>query len=244
MAAFYDTLFYVHITAGLIAMVIFWVPITARKGGFNHRRFGNYYRRLMYTVAFCGLMMSVLMFTIPTWIKPELLTLSNSAAQITSVRVFATLLVFLGWLTLFSVYHGQVSLQAKHNRAAYQTPTYLTLLAGLLVLGAICLMVGVRYSHPLLQIFGGLGLFSAISTYRLIRKKQVSNKLWLTEHLGGYIGSGIAAYTAFLTFGARHLIQLEGYWQLTFWVLPGVVGGISIALLTRKYAKNAKPMQG
>ncbi|WP_411359771.1 hypothetical protein [Pseudidiomarina salilacus] len=237
MATFYYALFYVHITAGLIAMVLFWVPLAARKGGFNHRRFGSYYRQSMYIVAYCGIVMSVLMFTVPTWIKPEL---DSSSAQITSIRVFATLLVFLGWLTLFSVYHGQVSLQAKQNRAAYRTPCYLTLLAGMFILGLICLAVGIQFSHPLLQIFGGLGLFSSISTYRLIRRKEVSNKLWLTEHLGGYIGSGIAAYTAFLTFGARHLIQLDGYWQLTFWVLPGVIGGISIALLTRKYGVQPK----
>jgi magnesium-transporting ATPase (P-type) len=243
MATFYYALFYIHITAGLIAMVLFWVPLATRKGGFNHRSFGRYYRRSMYLVAYCGILMSLLMFTVPTWIKPELAALDSSSAQITSVRVFATLLVFLGWLTLFSVYHGQVSLQAKQNRSAYRTPRYLTLLAGMFILGLICLVAGIQYGHPLLQIFGGLGLFSSISTYRLIRKKEVSNKLWLTEHLGGYIGSGIAAYTAFLTFGARHLIQLDGYWQLTFWVLPGVIGGISIALLTRKYAKNAKLVQ-
>lgn len=59
---------------------------------------------------------------------------------------------------------------------------------------------------------------------------------WLKEHLGAYIGSGISAYTAFISFGGRQVFDTSGDLQLAMWVAPGVVGALFIFFLSRKYA--------
>ncbi|WP_417690656.1 hypothetical protein [Pseudidiomarina sp.] len=239
MSHFYQLLFYFHVTAGVMAIILFWVPIFALKGGEQHKRFGRYYRRLMYVVAACGIAMSALMLAVPTAVKPNLLNANDLQAVLNNVRFFALLLLFLGYITFFTVYNGQLVLQAKQSRALFRTPLFLTLTGILAVLSVLITYFGWQASHPLLLIFGALGLFGTFSTLHFVFKREVSRKKWLTEHLGNYIGSGIAAYTAFITFGARHLISLPGNWQILFWVLPGVIGAIFITYLTRKYDPKA-----
>lgn len=45
---------FVHITAGALALVLFWMPAMLKKDGANHSRFGHYYFYAMYTVAVTG----------------------------------------------------------------------------------------------------------------------------------------------------------------------------------------------
>ena len=82
-----------------------------------------------------------------------------------------------------------------------------------------------------------LGLLLAVSMLRYCLKAKVARRQWVLEHIGSFIGSGIGAYTAFLAFGGRTLFEGLGYWQLVFWIAPGVVGSIASAILCRKYAK-------
>ena len=42
-------LLYLHIFTGGLGLLLFWIPIFGRKGGFNHRRFGVFFRRTMLT---------------------------------------------------------------------------------------------------------------------------------------------------------------------------------------------------
>lgn len=241
MSYFYQLLFYAHVVAGVMAIILFWVPAFAIKGGAQHKRFGRYYRRLMYVVSACAMAMSLLMLVMPTLVKPNLANAEDLQAALTNIRVFALLLLFLGYLTFVSIYHGQLALQAKQSRVLFRKPLFLSLTAILATLSLLVTYVGVQVSHPLLLIFGALGLVGSMSTLHFIFKREVSRKVWLTEHLGGYIGSGIAAYTAFITFGARHIISLPGNWQLMFWVLPGVIGAGFIIYLTRKYDPKVSP---
>lgn len=239
----YQLLFYVHVVAGVMAIILFWVPAFAIKGGEQHKRFGRYYRRLMYLVAGCAIVMSALLLAVPLAVKPNLMNANDIESVLRNVRVFGLLLLFLGYLTFFSVYHGQLSLRAKRDRIVLRAPLFLTLTALLTALGAVITVVGWQASQPLMLVFGPLGLLGGFNTFRLIFKREVSRKEWLAEHLSGYIGSGIGAYTAFITFGARHLISLPGYWQILFWVLPGVVGSVFIIHLARKYARDEAPVQ-
>ncbi|RUO63145.1 hypothetical protein CWI71_02675 [Pseudidiomarina insulisalsae] len=238
---FYQFLFYLHVSAGVMAILVFWVPVLTRKGGLNHQRFGRYYRRLMYTVAGAAIIMSLLLLTIPTQVKPELLNADNLRTTLLNVRAFALFLLLLGYITFISVLHGQLALSAQQDRRVFRQARFLFLVAGLNVLSLLVLYVGWTLSQPLMLVFGGLGLFDSINTWRYIYKSQVSARAWLCEHLSGYIGSGIAAYTAFITFGARHLLTLPGYWQLLFWVLPGVIGSVFIFQLSRKYDPQRAP---
>ena len=59
-------------------------------------------------------------------------------------------------------------------------------------------------------------------------------------HLGGLIGSGIGAYTAFFAFGgSRFFAQLlPGQWQALAWVIAPIIGTIAIRQMTRRYQRK------
>jgi hypothetical protein len=53
---------------------------------------------------------------------------------------------------------------------------------------------------------------------------------------------GGAAYTAFLSFGARHYLAeiLPGMWQVLPWVAPTLLAAIAVQLYQRKYAPKVE----
>ncbi len=59
-------------------------------------------------------------------------------------------------------------------------------------------------------------------------------------HIINMLTSGIAAYTAFLVFGAGRFLQglLPGLLAIIPWVLPTVLGTIFIVLSVRHYRKK------
>ena len=56
----------------------------------------------------------------------------------------------------------------------------------------------------------------------------MSANRWLVEHLGAFIGSGIAAYTDFLALGGRSMFGDLSQFQLVFWIAPDAIGAITI----------------
>ena len=75
-----------------------------------------------------------------------------------------------------------------------------------------------------------------------IFKKSIKKREWLIEHLGNIIGAGIGAYTAFFAFGGRRFLAeiFAGQLQVVPWILPGVIGGIAIAYLSKRYRVQYK----
>ena len=67
-----------------------------------------------------------------------------------------------------------------------------------------------------------------VSNLVYIYRKSVSPTVWLREHLGAYLGSGIGAYTAFIVFGGNSLLHASGWVQTALGSL-GVIGSFFIA---------------
>ena len=77
---------------------------------------------------------------------------------------------------------------------------------GLLLVGGLLLLIlGMTYSDTLHMILGVLGTVFAIQSGCFCLAKSVPVNRWLVEHIGASIGSGIAAYTAFMVFGGRNM---------------------------------------
>lgn len=228
--------FYAHILIGTAALILFWIPIVSRKGGVDHRKFGKIYSMVMYAVAATGALMAIIVLYDPMLIHGHRLSDVSRADVFTSrMRVFYSLLLFLSLLVYVGIRHGQLALKAKTNHSVMRSPTHL-FLNFLLCLSSIALLgSGINNSHTLSIIFGVLGLAGSIGNLRFCLKNNVGKQRWLVEHLSSYIGTGIGAYTAFLTFGGRSLFSDIGSWQLVFWVLPGVIGGIAIHFYSKKY---------
>ncbi|MCC2618043.1 hypothetical protein LJ739_17445 [Aestuariibacter halophilus] len=244
MTYLHSGLFILHVLVGSMALLLFWIPTMNRKGSLDHRRFGRYYSVAMYTVAFSGAMMALLVLWDPIAIKGHLRRADTSIEQFSqAIRAFWYFLLYLSLITFVSVRQGNAVLRHKTNRIALRQWHYQ---APLLVLPCAALMslyLGITRQHTLLIIFAGLGLFIAFGMLRYCWAKQVHAKAWLVEHLGAMIGSGIGAHTAFLAFGGRQLISEFGQWQTLFWVAPGIIGGIAIARLSRRYTPAPKQHQ-
>tara|TARA_B100000614_G_scaffold256092_1_gene274112 strand:- start:16620 stop:17384 length:765 start_codon:yes stop_codon:yes gene_type:complete len=225
-------LLYLHIFTGGLGLLLFWIPIFGRKGGFNHRRFGVFFRRTMLTSVISGVILALFWIIVPTMGHPELL---ESPRAIPYFQRFGAFLVHLGLVMYTSVMGGQWALEAKNNRDSLRTPARVAP-AVLLVFTSIGSgYMGISYEQVLMMVFAPLGLMIAWGQLRFIFAKEVEPKAWLVEHLSGYIGTGIGAYTAFFAFGGRTLFSDIGAWQYAFWILPGVIGNIAVIILARKY---------
>ncbi|PKG93039.1 hypothetical protein [Paraglaciecola sp. MB-3u-78] len=239
MNTIHSVLFFIHIIVGSMALLLFWVPIVTKKGGLDHRKFGRYYANTMYAVAASGALMALMVIYAPLVIKHQLVHENTNTQQLAStLRIFWSFLLYLSLLTFVNVRHGILVLRNKTQHSNMRQLPHLFSIGLLFIGGLILLLFGLIYSNTLHIIFGVLGAVLAIQTGRFCLANSVSANRWLVEHLSAFIGSGIAAYTAFLAFGGRSMFGDLGPFQLVFWVAPGVIGTIAIARMSRKYKEG------
>ena len=228
MASLFQALRWIHIAAGSIALMLFWVPAIARKGGRTHIRAGWFYVACMFIVVVTAITMSGLAFTIPLAIRQ--ITRPLSPTQLTdflrSQRLFATFLAYLAGVTLASGWQGIWAIETKREPKTMRTPFTLFLNVAVLLGGLIVLALGIMYrSGPLIGL-SPIGPFIAAGNLRYLLRGPQSRMHWWYEHLGSMIGTGIAGYTAFLVFGGSRLFPSVARSQAytLFWVLPSLIG--------------------
>ena len=234
-----------HIVVGSCGLILFWIPVFTRKGNLNHRRFGRYFARVMYTVGASGLIITTLDLLYPLAMHAPNAELSSAqTAEISrEVRDFGLFLFSLSFLVLLTTRQGWLSINGRGDRSALRQPAHLALCAALILAGVGLAANGIATSSVLFMGFGAFQIFTAVGALRYALKAELRPKEWWTEHLGGLIGSGIAAYTAFFVFGGLNFMSsvfgetVQGY-SIVLWVAPGVIGGIMIARQTRKYRRQ------
>lgn len=235
---------YLHIVVGVIALVMFWIPVISKKGALNHKRFGRIFAVIMYTVGWSGVLMASFDLWRPLITHPVATSATPEAQAAISagIRATATFLLSLSILVLATTRHGWLVIRCKDDRRVLRRPVHVLLCLSLLAAGLTLLMIGSRRGDILMLIFGALETWVAIGFLRYSFKAELSHpREWWVEHLGALIASGIGAYTAFFVVGAASLLaQLleSGSFAglaVVFWVAPGIIGGIAIARLSRKY---------
>ncbi len=181
--------------------------------------------------------MAAVWLFMPVAANPQL---AGKPEAIAHLQRFALFLLHLAVQLYASVMMGQWALDAKQSRQSLRRFSRIAP-SGLLVFTSIMIgIVGLMHQHVLMLVFAPLGLSLSIGQLRFIFAQEVAPKAWLIEHLAGYIGSGIGAYTAFVSFGGRTLFSDIGAWQYAFWILPGLIGGIAISRLSRQYSSDNK----
>jgi hypothetical protein len=117
MASLFQSLRWVHITAGSIALILFWIPAITRKGGRTHTRVGWFYVACMSVVVVTAFAMSGLAFTIPVAVRQITRRLSPAELSdfLRSQRVFATFLAYLAGVTLASGWQGIWAIETKRQ---------------------------------------------------------------------------------------------------------------------------------
>lgn len=238
---------YLHIVAGIMALIIFWVPAISRKGALNHRRFGRIFAIIMYIVGWSGVLMASFDLWRPLVTHPVAAsTAPDVQASISAgIRSTATFLLSLSILVLATTRHGWLVMRHKDDRRILRQPLHVALCLALLTAGLSLLVVGGLRGDILLLVFGALETWLAAGFLRYSFKADLAHpKEWWVEHLGALIASGIGAYTAFFVVGAGRLLapfldsgNFAGL-AVLFWIAPGIIGGIAIASLSRKYRRR------
>ncbi|HJS14217.1 MAG TPA: hypothetical protein VJ795_04025 [Rheinheimera sp.] len=228
MLMFHSLLLKLHIVLGVIALLLFWLPMLSRKGSSLHRSSGRYYGHIMKAVAFSGLVMTSMVWFDPVGIKGAALLVDGQISErklafFNMLNLFLFLLSLLTWVT---IRHATGSLLCKQNREplkhwSYQAPVWL-----LVIVAPYAAWQGFLFNMPLVMVFAGISLVTSFSILAYLHTKNVTANRWLIEHASAMIGSGIAAYTAFFAFGGRALFAelLTGHWMMLPWLIPSLIG--------------------
>ena len=87
MTALHGLLVNTHILFGAASLVLFWIPVVARKGSPLHVRAGRYYSIAMYVVSVSAFVASMLVLADPIGIRrPGLEIDSEAAAELAGIE--------------------------------------------------------------------------------------------------------------------------------------------------------------
>lgn len=208
-----------HIAAGASAFLLAPLALIAAKGGRAHRFWGRVYFWAMAVVAATAMVMAIY--------RPVL---------------------FLALVAVFSFYSAFAGYRVLGQKAAYRgekVATKLDWFAAVFTFATSAALAFLGAAHPSLVqrlgipavVFGCLGMWIAASTAWQFVYPPREKMFWWYAHLGGMIGSYIAAWTAFsvVTIGPR----LHGAWWI--WLVPTAVGVPAIALTTTYYRRKFTP---
>jgi hypothetical protein len=208
----------VYITAGASSFLLAPVALATAKGGKQHKRWGMVYLWSMGVVAATALPMALY--------RPVLF--------LALVAVFSFYLAFSGYRVL------RLKELARGGSAAPidWTAAIITFVAsGCLAAFGAFRPVWVQGFGIVSIVFGFIGMrASAVEMWRFVHK-PTEKMFWWYTHLGNFIGSYIAAWTAF---SAVTLTQFFGStWYV--WLWPTLIGAPAIALTTAYYKRKFTP---
>ena len=209
----------VHITAGFSSFLLAPVALATAKGGKQHKRWGMVYLWSMGVVAATALPMALY--------RPVLF--------LALVAVFSFYAAFSGYriLKLKDLARGG-SAQPIDWAAAVFTFVSSACLAGF---GAFKPSV-VQNMGIVAVVFGFLGMRLAATEMKKFIWKPKAKMFWWYTHLGNFIGSYIAAWTAFLVTNIHP--QSAGLGK-TLWLVPTAIGVPAIFLTIGYYKRKFAP---
>ncbi|MCG8434994.1 MAG: hypothetical protein MJA83_13260 [Gammaproteobacteria bacterium] len=225
MAELREVMLVAHFYAGVLALILFWVPAFSKKGGKVHRTAGKIYVAAMSIVVFSAAPLSAYF-----WFQGR--------------EVTALFFGFLLLITFTAGWEGLQALRSKSGPHMFKKPFNYVLAVTNLAAGTALLGAAVYYQFWLFFIFAPIGILSGIGRLRFLSKPPADPKYWWYEHLGGMIGTGIAAHVAFGAFGVGRLFPeiAESNLGILPWLVPVIAGSAAIAMLNRHYRnKFAKP---
>jgi uncharacterized membrane protein len=211
----------IHIAAGTAAFLLAPVALATAKGGKQHKRWGKVYLWSMGLVAGTAMPMA---FFFP-------------------VRFLALVAVFSFYFAL----SGYRVLRLKElARGGNAEP--IDWIAGVVTFAASALLAWLSWFHPSsIEVipavgvaFGFIGMTGSVKQMLSFVLKPKEKMFWLFTHFGNFIGSYIAAWSAFSVVTLGRI--LGSHWYV--WLWPTMIGVPAIAITTayyqRKFAPKAK----
>ena len=214
----FSTFLMLHVAAGVIALVTFWLNGAMRKGGALHRRVGQAYLLAMLAILVSGVPLVV-------------------QRIIDDRPVTAAFLAYLLVLTATGTWSMWRSVRDRAAPARYTGRAYRALAAANVLSGAGILALGVAKSAPLLIGFSLVGLLAGHSMWRKRRTLTQQPMWWRTEHYTAMLANGVATHIAFLSIGLPRLLpQVDaGALHYLSWFGPLVIASAAKLWLDRRY---------
>lgn len=206
----------VHVAAGATSFLLAPVALATAKGGKQHKRWGMVYLWAMGVVAGTALPMALY--------RPVL---------------------FLALVAVFSFYaafSGYRVLKLK-NLASGGSARPIDWAAGVFTFGASACLAAfgafrpawVQHAGIVAIVFGFVGMNLAFMQMLSFVRKPKEKMFWLYTHFGNFIGSYIAAWTAFSVVTISPLLHNYGAMA---WLWPTAIGTPAITLTTIYYKRK------
>lgn len=226
----------VHVFAGFIGLISFWVPVLTRKGGKHHKLFGKVFKYCAYVVLLAASLAILLRL-------PQMMSTNFDDQFEVLALSFYVFLSYLIVVVFISLRHGFAVLEHKSDITELNN-TMNNALANVAMASSIVLIAYAIFVSPLNQILlyalSPIGVFTCVDIKTAIRNKHNYKKTWLYEHLASLLGTGIAFHTAFAVFGAGQIfnLNLSGFVQVIPWITPALIGLPAISIWTRVYKQK------
>lgn len=205
----------VHIAAGAGAFLFAPIALATAKGGKQHKRWGRVYLWCMGVVAATALPMAIY--------RPVLF--------LALVAVFSFYMAFAGYRVL------KLKDLARGGRAKPidWIAAVITVADGalLLLLGALR-PASIQVNGIVAVLFGLVGLMYGLGNIITFVRKPTERMFWLFNHFQGFLGSYIAAWSAFSVVTLSPLLGNQWY----IWLWPTMVGVPGIALTAHYYKRK------
>jgi hypothetical protein len=208
---------FVHITAGITALAVFWVPLLVTKGSLVHRRVGWVYVVAMFVAA-----------------ATALLVVPIRIAQRSRGWGMPLFLAYIAVLAFTAAFYGVRVLRQKKRTGVHDVVVDwvppCVLLASTLGIAAY----GIANGFWLPVYFAPVGLVVALPQLRALRTKPDLKGWWLVQHLTAMLISCITTVTAFVVVNAGRFLGAGRH--PVAWLGPVIVGGVLVAYWKRRYA--------
>ena len=216
----FQTILTVHIAAGAASLLVFSVPLIAKKGGRTHRRVGWVYVAAAATAALTGL-----------WSCIPLVS-GGSPLRWRAGIFLAYVSLLAGASALFGMRALRTKGRAGVSRVAIDLIPPLLLVAFGIALAAF----GIHRSMILYVLFATLGVVLGVAQLRFWLTPPAHEHMWFLAHMTGMGTSCITTITAFIVVNARRFGMRT--FDLPLWAGPIAVLAIGLTLWRRYHAKR------
>ncbi|MEM8725742.1 MAG: hypothetical protein AAGE86_09505 [Pseudomonadota bacterium] len=232
---FFETFVVLHVIAGTIGLVAFWVPILTRKGAKQHRRWGR-----IACYGFIGAGALAIAMALYSLYGPEIRIPSVTDRELFA-GLFGWMMLYLGLLTIGFADYGLAVIKHSRDRVALRAARYQVVIAAVVVSAAWCGYFGLHVGHPLMILVAVVGLVAMALQQVFIWRSEVPPASYVGEHFRALLGMGISAYTAFLSVGLIRLVPEEVFNPM-IWAGPSVIGvGLIIYFTHQAKQKRRTP---
>ncbi|MBB5744767.1 hypothetical protein [Brevundimonas variabilis] len=232
----FDLFVVAHVISGATGLVLFWVPVIARKGAHHHRKWGRLFAYSMMATGTSAIGMGLCTLIAPLPTHPEL-------TDVPLIRgLFGWMMLYLAVLTIGLAWHG---LSVVRNKSAHSGNRHwfnVSLQVLTIVAALNCAVQGFIIGQYLMVGVATAGLASAVIYLHFIFRDHPPRMEFLMQHFQASLGAGISVYTAFLAFGAVRLFPHHAF-NPAMWAVPTIVG-VGLMIYWRLKHTNAWAKRG